>query len=102
MANAHKQPDLSYRWQIMWRVFTAIFGGFALANTSGIVLTYLLPLSKVDAVSTSLLLSFVIYAGAVMWVFSHRSMAKALGGVWVPSLFFLMIIVLFTFLGAAR
>lgn len=101
MATAQKQAENNYRWQITWRALTAIFGGFALANTSGILLTYLLPFSKVNAVTTSLLLSFAIYAGAVMWVFSHRSMTKALGGVWVPSMFFLIIILLFKFLGAA-
>lgn len=99
MNNAHKQADQRYRWQITWRVLTAIFGGFALANTSGILLTYLLPLSKVEALTTSLLLSFAIYAGAVMWVFSHRSMPKALGGVWLPAVFFLAIILLFKLVG---
>ncbi len=101
MKSTYQHTERSYRWQITWRVLTAIFGGFALANTSGIVLTYLLPFSKVNALTTALLLSFAIYAGAVMWVFSHRSMTKALGGVWVPAMFLLVIILLFKSLGAA-
>nr|WP_324258850.1 DUF3649 domain-containing protein [Cellvibrio fontiphilus] len=102
MTNAYRQTERTYRWNVTWRVLTAIFGGFALANTSGILLTYLLPFSKVDALTTSLLLSFAIYAGAVMWVFSHRSMLKALGGVWVPAVFFLAIILLFKLVGVSR
>lgn len=101
MTDAYQQTEHTHRWQITWRVLTAIFGGFSLANTSGILLTYLLPLGKVNALTTSLLLSFAIYAGAVIWVFSHRSMTKALGGIWVPSVFFLIIILLFKFLGVA-
>ncbi|HSX51675.1 MAG TPA: DUF3649 domain-containing protein [Cellvibrio sp.] len=90
-----------YRWQITWRIVTAIFGGFALANTSGILLTYLLPMNKIDALTTSMLLSFGIYAGAVMWVFSHRSLFKSLAGIWIPASVFFAIIVVFKLIGVA-
>lgn len=90
--------DSRYRWQITWRIVTAIFGGFALANTSGILLTYILPMNKMDALTTSLLLSFGIYAGAVMWVFSHRSLFKSLAGIWMPAGAFFAIILLLKFL----
>lgn len=95
MTVTHKHTGRHYRWQIALRALTAIFGGFALANTSGILLAYLLPMSKNDAVATSMLLSFAIYAGAVMWIFSQRSTSKALAGIWVPaSAFFAIIVVL--------
>lgn len=93
--------DARYRWQITWRALTAIFGGYALANTSGVLLAYLLPLEKVDAVTTSMLLSFVIYACAVMWVFSHRSLLKSIGGIWLLAGFFFAVITLIKFAGAA-
>lgn len=94
------QPsDTRYRWQIVFRSFTAIFGGYALANTSAILLTYLLPMSRVDAVTTSMLISFAIYAGAVMWVFSHRSLLKSIGGIWTLAIFFFAIITLIKFTG---
>lgn len=91
--------DSRYRWQITWRVLTAIFGGFALANTSGILLTYLLPMNKIDALTTSMLLSFGIYAGAVIWVFSHRSLFKSLAGIWIPAGVFFVIIAVFKLIG---
>jgi hypothetical protein len=93
--------DARYRWQIVFRVLTAIFGGYALANTSSILLAYLLPMNKNDAVITSMLLSFAIYASAVMWVFSHRSLRKSLGGIWIPASIFFAIIVFIKLAGVA-
>lgn len=93
--------DARYRWQITWRALTAIFGGYALANTSGVLLAYLLPMEKVDAVTTSMLLSFAIYACAVMWVFSHRSLVKSMGGIWLLAGLFFAIIMLIKFAGVA-
>lgn len=80
--------DARYRWDITLRIITAIFGGYALANTSGILLAYLLPMSKSDAVTTAMLLSFTIYACAALWIFSQRSFSKAICGIWVPAIIF--------------
>lgn len=92
-------PDARYRWQIAARALTAIFGGFALANASGILLAYLLPLPKNEAVTVGMLLSFAIYAGAAMWVFAHRSLIKSAGGIWLLAAIFFALIALFKFAG---
>lgn len=86
MKNTKIHIDNRYRWQITLRVAVAIVCGYALANIAGILLSYLLPMSKSDAVMTSILLSFAIYAGAIMWVFAVRSVRKACAGLIVPAL----------------
>lgn len=86
MAKIQLTSDSRYRWQIALRAAVAIFGGYALANITAILLSYLLPMPKSDAVMTGVLLSFAIYTGAIMWVFSVRSIHKAWMGLAAPSL----------------
>lgn len=86
MKKMHPDTHSSYRWQIAFRSFVAILGGYALANISAILLSYLLPMPKSDAVMTGILLSFAIYTGAIMWVFAVQSLHKAWLGLVAPSL----------------
>lgn len=60
------------RWWVFSRVMAAIFAGYALATTSTLFINQLLtPASgKYQALHSGLLLSFLVYACAVMWVFS--------------------------------
>ena len=58
------------------RIIAALFGGYALAALSSVAVLAL-PLSKPQAVLTGMLASFLIYAGAVIWVFAVRSALKA-------------------------
>lgn len=64
------------------RIVAALFGGYALATLAGIAVLAL-PMSKPQAVITGMLLSFAIYAGAVIWVFAVRSALKAWAGLVV-------------------
>ncbi|WP_052417572.1 hypothetical protein [Cellvibrio mixtus] len=91
--------DTRYRWEITFRVITAIFGGYLLTITSGILLAYALPMGKSDAVTTAMLSSFAIYAGAAMWIFSQRSFRKALAGIWIPAIIFTALITLLKLMG---
>lgn len=86
MKKIQSNIDNRYRWQIALRVLIAISGGYALANITAILLSYLLPMPKSDAVMSGILLSFAIYAGAIMWVFAVRSVHKAWLGLVAPSL----------------
>ncbi len=91
--------DARYRWEITFRVLTAIFGGYALTITSGILLAYILPMNRSDSVTTAMLLSFAIYAGAVMWIFSQCSVRKAVAGIWISTAIFTALITLLKLLG---
>ena len=90
-----------HRKQVTLRVVIAILGGYMLANVASIFLSYLLPMPKSDAVMTGLLLSFAIYAAAIMWVFAVRSFHKAWIGLAVPSLVLGIINLLLLWTGVA-
>jgi hypothetical protein len=66
------------------RIVAALFGGYALAALSSVAVLAL-PLSKPQAVLTGMLASFLIYAGAVIWVFAVRSALKAWAGLLIAA-----------------
>jgi hypothetical protein len=71
---------------IVSRVLAAIFGGYLLANVIAIALSYVLPGSRADGVLVAMFISFIIYAGAVVWVFTARTAWVAWLGLLIPGL----------------
>lgn len=71
---------------IFSRIIAAIIGGYLAANAVAILLTYLLPGSQVDRVVTGLLVSFLIYACAILWVFAAKTAWQAWLGILIPGL----------------
>lgn len=67
------------------RVVAAIGGGYALAALSSVA-ALALPISLPQAVLTGMLASFLVYAGAVIWVFAVRSATRAWAGLVVAAL----------------
>ena len=67
------------------RIIAALVGGYALAALSSVAVLAL-PMSKPQAVLTGQLLSFLVYAGAVVWVFAVRSALKAWIGLIVAAI----------------
>lgn len=67
------------RFWVFSRIVVAMFGGYALATSSSLLLGQLLGelVGKYQAIHISLMLSFLIYACVVMWVFSVNSAKKA-------------------------
>ncbi|MET0355649.1 MAG: DUF3649 domain-containing protein [Cellvibrio sp.] len=96
-----KSSSTAYRREIATRFALAVIGGYALANISGIVLSYLLPMPKSDAVMTGILLSFAIYTCAVIWVFAVQSVRKAAVGLVAPSAVLGIIAILLKVTGVA-
>ncbi|WP_458097564.1 DUF3649 domain-containing protein [Roseomonas sp. WA12] len=76
-----KRPDLARAAGIALRALAAIGGGYALAALSALALTTTLPLDRADAVLTGMMVSFAVYAGAVVWVFAASSAARAWAGI---------------------
>jgi hypothetical protein len=66
------------------RIVAALFGGYALAALSSAAVLAL-PMNKVQAVIAGTLLSFLVYAGAVIWVFAVRSALKAWVGLIIAA-----------------
>lgn len=74
------------RWSIFSRVMAAIFGGYLFTSIVIALLAILLPGSRAEAVLAAMLLSFLIYAGVVMWVFACRTASHAWTGILLSSL----------------
>lgn len=78
------------RWTCSWgpllsRIVAALFGGYALAALASVA-AVALPVSGSEAVLTGMLVSFAVYAGAVIWVFAVRSAWRAWAGLVVAAL----------------
>jgi hypothetical protein len=61
------------------RIVAAVAGGYALAALASVALLAL-PVSRPQAVLAGMLMSFAIYAGAIVWVFAVRSARRAWTG----------------------
>ena len=75
------------RFWVFSRVVAAIFGGYALATSSSLLIGQLLGelVGRYQAVHISLMLSFLLYACVVMWVFSVNTAKKAWSGLIVAN-----------------
>ena len=62
----------------MFKVIAALIAGYLLANISAIALSWLLPGPPADAVMAGLLLSFLVYAVFILWVFRAASFRQAM------------------------
>ncbi|MET1115171.1 MAG: DUF3649 domain-containing protein [Comamonas sp.] len=70
---------------LLSRIVAALLGGYALAALTSLA-TLALPMDKTQGVLTGMLLSFVVYTGAVVWVFAARSARRAWAGLLIAAL----------------
>lgn len=73
------------QWSVVSRVTAAVGGGYLLASLLSIVVSRATPLPHASAVMTGMLLSFLFYACAALWVFAARSARVAWLGLIVPA-----------------
>lgn len=64
-------------WRLASLIGAALIGGYVLATALSFFLGSILPLPRSEATMIGHLLGFVIYAAAIIWVFSYRKPAKA-------------------------
>lgn len=67
------------------RIVAAVLGGYALAALASVAVLAL-PVRPPQAVIAGMLVSFALYAGAVVWVFAVRSARRAWAGLLVAAL----------------
>lgn len=79
-------PHWRYRLMVGGRTVLAIFGGYAVAALATAFFSLVLPLDRSEAVAASTLASFAVMAGAVVWVFSARTLGRAALGLAIPAL----------------
>lgn len=88
----HPGSPAGYRFMVASRAIAGALGGYALASLVTAVLSLALPLltgaSRASALLTATLLSFAVYAVAVIWVFSARSALRAWVGLAIVSAVF--------------
>lgn len=77
---------LRYRLGVASRAVAAILGGYALSALVATVSAIYFPGTRAEAAIFGMLLSFVIYTLAVMWVFAVRTALRAWLGLLLPSL----------------
>jgi hypothetical protein len=77
-------PGWRVRAAVAGRVALAAFGGYGVAALATAFLSLVLPMARSEAVATATLLSFAVMVGAVIWVFSARTLARAALGLAVP------------------
>lgn len=62
-------------WPLAGRL-AAIPGGYVLASLAVACLARLLPIARVEAVTTAMLVFFALYAVLLMWAFAARSVLR--------------------------
>ncbi len=77
---------LTYRLGVASRALAAIGGGYALSALAATVSAIYFPGTRAEAAIFGMLLSFLIYTLAVMWVFAVRSAWRAWLGLLIPAL----------------
>ena len=74
------------RWAVASRALAAILGGYVVAALSTGALSVYLPGSRAEATLAAMMLSFIVYVCAVVWVFAARSAWRAWLGLALPAL----------------
>jgi hypothetical protein len=92
---------LRYRLGVASRALAAIVGGYALSALVATVSAIYFPGTRAEAAIFGMLLSFVIYTLAVMWVFAVRSAWRAWLGLLLPSIALALAVLVHLYLRSA-
>lgn len=76
MVNKHCFNKLNKK--VAARLFAATFLAFMLANSLSVLIGFLLPFGKLNAVYTASLLSFALYTAIILWIFHFDNIKKML------------------------
>jgi uncharacterized membrane protein YkvI len=71
---------------VLSRSCAAIFGGYALASATALLMSLALPMSRSQAGLTGMMSGIVVCACAALWAFAVHSAFKAWAGIAVPAL----------------
>lgn len=79
MTRSVSQPRSAWR-DTAARTALAVLGGYAFTYAFTAALARLLPVDRVDALTTASLLSFVVYLVFILWAFAAASLRRVLVG----------------------
>jgi drug/metabolite transporter (DMT)-like permease len=89
-----KTGGVRYRLAVASRALAAIAGGYALAAGTNVALALALKNTgpKEDVIMLATMPAFLVWAGAVVWVFAARTAWRAWAGVAVPCVIVALVI----------
>lgn len=87
--------DLNQRLRVVSRIAAAVLGGYLLANTMIVALSYSLPLPLREGLMLATMLSYLVYPLAIIWVFAVKSLKRAWLGMLLPSALLALLALLF-------
>ncbi|MHA4836682.1 iron transporter [Sphingopyxis sp. MSC1_008] len=64
------------------RALTAIVGGYAAAAGSVSLLARIAPIDRAEATIWAMTLSFLVYAGLLLWAFHETRLARVAATIW--------------------
>ena len=70
---------------IMQRIVAAVVVGYLVAVLSVILLSYVLPMPRFEAVTIGILVAFIVYAAAILWAFAARALWRMWLGLLLPA-----------------
>lgn len=79
-----KEIPLQYRGMILYRFCLALFGGYALASLSAMLIAQLLAEDRLNAAMSATLIAFSLQCAVFIWVFMVNKTLKASLGVLLP------------------
>lgn len=64
------------------RTLTAIVGGYAAAAGSVSLIARIAPIDRAEATIWAMTLSFLVYAGLILWAFHEPRVTRVIGIIW--------------------
>lgn len=89
--NTIRQFMTPYRLDVLSRVIAASVGGYVLCNLTNLALSIVLPVPQYQGLLFAMMISFIFYTLAIIWVFAVKTAAKAWLGLLIASAPFALI-----------
>jgi hypothetical protein len=87
------------RLSVMSRIIAAALGGYVLVNLMNLALSIILPVPQYQGLLFAMMISFIFYTLAIVWVFAVRTATKAWLGLIVAAVPFALIDAAYVFWG---
>lgn len=76
----------AYRANVTLRLLAGTVGAYGVAALASMALARILPLSRVEAVTTATMIAYLVMPGVTIWAFLARGPWRALAGVVLAAL----------------
>jgi hypothetical protein len=75
----------AYRANVMLRLLAGTIGAYGVAALASMALARILPMSRVEAVTTATMIAYLVMPGVTIWAFLARGPWRALAGVVIAA-----------------